>query len=82
MIRKEHYHKIGKDWELQYTSYMPEYRQNGAFDVWKNCLDSRKFFKSIGGREILKGNVLTSICPTGDEKTVYTLCGGIEPIYG
>ena len=63
------YEKVGDKWTLLSTE-----EQEYSFEKWQtHILDSRKFFKSLGGTERLNGNTLTSISPDDSKKTVRTL---------
>ena len=66
----ERYEKAGDKWTLQATYKNEDYN----LEKWQTyILDSRKFFKNLGGTERLKGYTLTSISPDDTKKTVYTL---------
>lgn len=64
------YRKANGKWDLLETEKQPNYN----LEKWKsNILDSRDFFKRLGGTERLSGHTLTSISPDGNKKSIYTL---------
>lgn len=64
------YQKVNDKWILKETYNNQDY----SLERWQTyILDSRKFFKSLGGTERLRGYTLTSISPCNTKKTVYTL---------
>ncbi len=38
--------------------------------MYNNTYADIQFFRNLGGREIVKGNTLTSISPDGEQKTI------------
>ena len=66
----ERYTKVNGKWELEYTHKDSNYN----LEKWEShILDSRDFFKTLGGTELREGYTLTSISPDGNNKSVYTL---------